>query len=67
MASRKFRGPIRTEYKQRAFDGKWELLGLFMDVENSYTYGSEQGIPYTITPEKWVTMKVYDYEIEFVG
>jgi len=57
---------IRTEWKQREYDGKWQLLGLIMDQENSYTYFSETGAPYTIVPERWITVKVYDLLMEIV-
>jgi len=58
--------PIRVEYRQREYDGKWEKIGLFVDINNSYSYRSETGGTITLFPEKWITMNVYDYELEFV-
>jgi hypothetical protein len=58
--------PIRIEFAQRAFDGKWQKLGLFIDRGNAYTYPSESGTPITYIPETWLTMAVYDYELEIL-
>lgn len=55
---------IRTEMKQRAFDGKWQLLGLIMDQDNAYSYTTESGAKVTLVPEKWITLGVYDYLLE---
>lgn len=54
---------IRTEYRQRAFDGKWERVEMFPDVDNSYTYKSENGSSITMIPEKWICTGVFDYEL----
>lgn len=64
----RFGNPIRTEFRQRKYDGKWELNGLFKDHRNAYTYNeSSAGGKITLTPELWVTMRVYDYLIDLVG
>jgi hypothetical protein len=56
---------LETQFKQRAFDGKWERIGKIMDFENKYTYQTESGSKVTLIPEKWVTLGVYDYMLEF--
>lgn len=55
---------IREEIRQRAFDGKWERLGLVPDYDNIYTYSTESGAKVNLIPEKWITLKVYDYMME---
>lgn len=57
---------LDTELVQRSHDGRWELIGKFMDEENSYKYENEQGIKVTLVPEKWITLKVYDWLMEEV-
>ena len=57
---------LETQFKQRAFDGKWERLGKIVDFDNKYTYETESGSKVTLIPEKWVTLGVYDYLVEFV-
>lgn len=57
---------LETQFKQRAFDGKWERLGKIVDFDNKYTYQTESGSKVTLIPEKWVTLGVYDYIVEFV-
>lgn len=52
---------FEIDYKQRAFDGKWEKLARVMDHDNKYTYKSESGSQTTYIPTKWVTVAVYDY------
>lgn len=45
------------EYKQREADGKWQLLGLVYlnnDPEDPYQ-----------EPPVWITLNVFDYELEF--
>jgi len=51
---------IEYDVRQRTYDRKWELLGKFQDHENSYTYVSETNQKETHTPEKWVTLRVFD-------
>jgi len=58
---------VEIEYKQRAYDDKWQVLGKIIDHENSYTYLTETKQRVTYTPEKWITLAVYDLELEFVG
>jgi hypothetical protein len=57
---------IETQFKQRAFDGKWERLCKIVDFDNRYTYTTESGSRMTLVPEKWLTLGVYDYLVEFV-
>ena len=57
---------LEVQYKQRAYDGKWERIGRIVDYDNKYTYGTESGSKVTLIPEKWVTLGVYDYLLEFV-
>jgi hypothetical protein len=52
---------LETDLKQRAYDGKWELIGKIKDVDNSYSYKTDGGTTVTLTSEKWVTIGVYDY------
>jgi hypothetical protein len=56
---------LETQFKQRAFDGKWERLGKIVDFDNKYTYQTESGSKVTLIPERWVTLGVYDYLVEF--
>lgn len=56
---------LETQFKQRAFDGKWERLGKIVDFENKYTYETESGSKVTLIPEKWIALGVYDYMMEF--
>jgi hypothetical protein len=55
---------LETQFKQRAFDGKWERIGKIVDFDNKYTYQTESGSRVTLIPEKWVTLGVYDYLVE---
>ena len=55
---------LETAFKQRAFDGKWERIVKIMDLDNSYSFVSENGSRNTLIPEKWVTVGVYDYLME---
>ncbi len=55
---------LETQFKQRAFDGKWERIAKIIDYENKYTYSTESGSRVTLIPEKWVTVGVYDYMME---
>lgn len=57
---------MTIEFKQRAYDGKWEAIAKVMDHENAYTYKTEFGNVVTMTPEKYVCVGVYDYLMEFV-
>ena len=52
---------IETDFHQRAFDGKWEHIAKVLDHDNAYTYKTESGNSVTLTPEKWITIGVYDY------
>lgn len=55
---------LETQFKQRAFDGKWERIAKIMDYDNKYVYKTETGQRVTYVPEKWVTVGVYDYLVE---
>ena len=57
---------VEVQYKQRAYDGKWERIGRIVDYDNKYTYSTESGNRVTLIPEKWITLGVYDYMLEFV-
>ena len=55
---------LAEEFKQRAFDGKWERIVKIMDLDNSYSFIDENGSRKTLIPEKWITVGVYDYLME---
>lgn len=55
---------LETQFKQRAYDGKWERIAKIIDYENKYTYSTESGSRVTLIPEKWVTVGVYGYMME---
>ena len=54
------------EFKQRAFDGKWERIVKIIDEDNAYSFTNEYGNKAALIPEKWVTVGVYDYLMEIV-
>jgi hypothetical protein len=56
---------LETQFKQRAFDGKWERMVKIVDYDNKYSYETETSSRVTLIPEKWVTVGVYDLMIEF--
>lgn len=55
---------LETQFKQRAFDGKWERIAKIVDYDNQYSYETESSSRVTFIPEKWVTIGVYDYMLE---
>lgn len=55
---------IETQLVQRDFDKRWELLWKVLDHENAYSFKNELGVYTTLTPEKWITAKVYDFIFE---
>lgn len=55
---------LETQFKQRAYDGKWERIARIMDYDNKYVYKSETGQKMTYIPTKWITIGVYDYLME---
>lgn len=57
---------LETQFKQREFDGKWERIAKIVDYDNKYSYETESSSRVTLIPEKWVTIGVYDYMLEFV-
>ena len=52
---------LAEDFKQRAFDGKWERIVKILDTDNTYSYTSETGGRVTLIPERWVCVGVYDY------
>jgi hypothetical protein len=52
---------LAEEFKQRAFDGKWQRWVKYLDVNNAYTFTNEIGSRVTLIPEAWVVTDVYDY------
>ena len=54
------------DFKQRAYDGKWERIGKVADEDNAYTFVNEHGSRMTTVPFKWITLGVYDYLMEIV-
>lgn len=52
---------LETQFKQRAYDGKFERLGKVMDEENKYSYKTESGNVVSLIPTKWIVTGVYDY------
>lgn len=57
---------LAEEFKQRAYDGKWQRWIKIPDEDNAYTYTSESGSRFTLVPETWVVAGVYDYLMEIV-
>lgn len=57
---------LETQYKQRAFDGKWERVVKTLDYENSYSFTNEVGNKVTYIPEKWICTKVFDLMGELI-
>jgi hypothetical protein len=55
---------LEVQFKQRAYDGKWERIAKIVDYDNKYTYSTESGSRVSLIPEKWVTLGVYDYLME---
>ena len=55
---------LAEEFKQRAFDGKWERIVKIMDLDNTYTFIGENGSRMSHIPTKWITVGVYDYLME---
>lgn len=55
---------LETQFKQRAYDGKWERIVKTFDYDNEYTFKNEVGNKVSFIPEKWITVGVYDYLIE---
>jgi hypothetical protein len=57
---------LETQLVQRAYDGKWERIARVKDYENSYTHNNEAGLKTVLIPDKWITVKVYDFIVEIV-
>ena len=55
---------LKTDYKQREYDGKWMKMGFVPDYDNTYTYIAENQNKVTIVPNIWIVMGVYDYELD---
>ena len=66
IANNKEANVIEVQFKQRAFDGKWERIGKVPDFDNKYSYKTDTGSRVTLVPEKWITLGVYDYLMELV-
>ena len=49
---------LAEEFKQRAFDGKWERIVKIMDLDNTYTFIGENGSRMSHIPMKWVTVEI---------
>ena len=58
---------LAEEFKQRAFDGKWERIVKIMDLDNTYTFIGENGSRMSHIPTKWITVGVYDYLMEIAN
>lgn len=52
---------LETQFKQRAFDGKWERVIKTLDYDNKYTFTNEAGNKVSYIPEKWLVTDVYDF------
>jgi hypothetical protein len=61
IQSEKDMNVLEEQFKQRAFDGKWERILRIMDTDNMYSYTNESGSRVTLIPDKWVCVGVYDY------
>lgn len=57
---------LETQLVQREYDGRWEYIAKIMDYDNAYKYSNESGTTMTLIPEKWITLKVYDFIMEIV-
>lgn len=57
---------LETQFRQRAYDGKWERLGKIIDYDNKYAYQTSSGSSVALIPEKWVTLGVYGLMMEIV-
>lgn len=57
---------LAEEFKQRAYDGKWQRWIKIADEDNAYNYTTESGSRFTLVPETWVVAGVYDYLMEIV-
>lgn len=55
---------LETQFKQRAYDNKWEKIVRVMDYDNKYVYKTESGNRMSYVPEKWMTVGVYDCMME---
>lgn len=55
---------LETQLVQRSHDGRWEQIGRYKDYDNSYYFRNELGMRETLTPDKWVTLKVFDFIVE---
>lgn len=58
---------LEEQFKQRAYDGKWQRWVRIMDTDNMYSYTNEYGSRVTLIPETWVVVGVYDYLMELEG
>ena len=52
---------LKTAFRQRAYDGKWERIAQVPDEANYYYYTNDNGDQVTVKATKWITIGVYDY------
>lgn len=57
---------IDAEFRQRSYDGRWELVAMYLDLDQSYAYINESGVKVVDIPKKWITVRVYDWIGEIV-
>lgn len=58
------RGVIETQFVQREFDGRWEQIVRIPDPENAYQSMTDGGTVITLVPDKWLTVRVFDFLME---
>ena len=58
---------LSTIVKKRAYDNKPMMLGLVPDYDSTYYYTDSNGHRASYTPTKWIIVKVFDCEAEFVA
>jgi hypothetical protein len=49
---------LKYSKKQRAYDGKWEVIGMYAVDEDAYHYVDEHGKNAVLPAYKWVTVRV---------
>ena len=57
---------LEEEFKQRAYDGKWQRWIKVPDLENTYSFVNENRNRTTLIPTMWLVTDVYDYLMEIV-
>lgn len=56
---------LDADFRQRAFDGKWERIVKTLDYDNIYEFNTGHSKK-THIPTKWIVTDVYDYIIELI-